>query len=254
MTTRKKPEGEVWDSFVNNWYTLDHFGKVHLAGEFGVTYETAKHWISESGSTRKQVKDEPKMTVTIPELLSIRPSVHLDFVCFDIETSNLNADFSILLSACIKPYGQEAIVFRADDYPTWEKDRDNDKLITIAIANELRKHAIVIGHYSQRFDVPFFRAKMVKHGLEPLPPMFGIDTWRIAKNNFKVSSRRLATLTNYFDLGLKHPVEGRLWMKAAYSGSREAMDEIVEHNKLDVSLLEQLSCISFPYLRSIPKL
>jgi len=250
---RKKPEGSEWEDFVNEWYRRDHDGKVALASGYDVSYETARHWISDAGSTRKQVK-EPTMTVTVPELLDMRPSVNLDFVCFDLETSNLNADFSILLSAAIKPYGQESIVFRADDYPEWEKNRDNDYAITKAIANELRKHAIVVGHYSQRFDIPFLRAKMVKHGLEPLPQMFGIDTWRIAKTNFKVSSRRLKNMSTYFDLGEKHPVDGKLWMRAAYSGSREAMDEIVAHNILDVELLEQLTCIIFPYLKSVPKL
>ena len=95
---------------------------------------------------------------------------------------------------------------------------------------------------------------MVKHNLEPLPPMFGIDTWRIAKNNFQVSSRRLQNLVRFFDVGAKGQVEGGLWMSAAYDGSREAMDEIVKHNIVDVEVLEKLACISFPYLKSIPKL
>lgn len=254
MTTKKKPEGQAWENFVDKWYDMDHDGKVLLAGYYNVTYETAKHWISESGSTRKQERREPRMTVTIPELLAMRPSVNLDFACFDIETSNLKADFSILLTACIKPYGQDAIVFRADNYPEWETERANDYQITKAIAEELRKHAIVVGHFSSGFDVPYLRAKMTKHGLEPLPQMFGIDSWRIAKNNFQVSSRRLKNLASYFDLGEKELVEGSLWMEAAYGGDKDAMDRIVEHNIRDVEILERLACISFPYLRSIPRL
>lgn len=249
---KRKPEGQEFLEWCKEWDDADHDSKLALCDRFGIAYDTGRHWRSDSGVPLHVVVKPTR--VSIPELLAMRPSVHLDFVCFDIETSNLDADFSILLTACIKPYGQESIVFRADDYPSWSTDRDNDKAITVAIANELRKHAIVVGHYSQRFDIPFFRAKMLKHGVEPLPQMFGIDTWRIAKNNFKVSSRRLENLSTYFDLGLKHPVTGRLWMKAAYSGSREAMDEIVEHNIQDVELLEQLTCISFPYLKSIPKL
>ena len=220
-----------------------------------VTYDTAKHWRSEGEvPTRKHVNEEPRMTVTTPELLAMNPAVNLDFVCFDLETSNLKADFSVLLAACIKPFGQESIVFRADDYPEWEHYRADDSKITRDIAKELRKHAIVIGHYSQKFDLPYLRAKMVKHNLEPLPPMFGIDTWRIAKNNFQVSSRRLQNLVRFFDVGAKGQVEGGLWMSAAYDGSREAMDEIVKHNIVDVEVLEKLACISFPYLKSIPKL
>lgn len=194
------------------------------------------------------------MTITTPELLDMSPAIHLDFVCFDIETSNLKADFSILMSACIKPYGQDVIVFRADNYPEWTTDRANDSQIVRDIAQELRKHAIVIGHFSSGFDVPFLRAKMTKYGLEPLPQMFGIDTWRIAKNNFQVSSRRLKNLVNFFDIGEKDQVEGGTWMEAAYNGSSDALDSIVAHNIVDVKVLEKLACISFPYLRSIPRL
>ena len=254
MTIKKKPEGLAWQAFVDTWYKTDHDGKVALAISCEVSYDTAKHWISESGSTRKRVKEKPRMTITVPELLAMRPSVNLDFASFDLETSNLAADFSILLTAAIKPYGQEPIVFRADDYPEWHTNRANDYKITRAIAEELRKHAIIITHYGLYFDVPYLRAKMSKHGIEPLPLMYLIDTWSIAKKNFKVSSRRLKGLASYFDIGEKEPVEGELWMAAAYNGSKEAMDRIVKHNIVDVEILEKLACLTFPYTKSIPKL
>lgn len=251
MATKKKPEGKAWEEFVRRWHATDHMGKVAMAKAEGVKYDTTKHWISNAGEA---VGAEPTMTVTIPELLAMRPAKALDFVMFDIETSNLKADFSVLLTSCIKPYGQAPIVFRADEYPEWEKHRADDSKIVAATANELKKHAIVVGHFSSRFDIPYLRAKMVKHGLEPLPQMFGIDTWRLAKNNFQVSSRRLKNLTRYFDLGEKEQVDGAIWMDAAYNGDKEAMDKIVEHNIQDVIVLEQLLCVSFPYLKFIPKL
>jgi uncharacterized protein YprB with RNaseH-like and TPR domain len=251
---KKKPEGEEWTNFVKEWHSRDHPGKVALANEYGVGYETAKHWISAAGEGKPIGAGGPRMSISVPELLAIRPSKELDFVMFDLETSNLQADFSVLLTACIKPYGKDAIVFRADNYPEWKTDRANDYRIVKDIADEIRKHAIVVTHYGMYFDIPFLRAKMVKHGLEPLPQMFALDTWAIAKKNYKVSSRRLKGLADFFDVGEKEPVEGRLWMDAAYNGSKEAMDKIVEHNIRDVEILERLACISFPYIRSLPKL
>ncbi len=254
--SKPKSEEEI-KQFCKDWDTSNHVDKVEMTTSYNVTFDTLKHWRSAFTSTvpiltRKQVTSS--MTVTIPELLTMRPSVNLDFVCFDIETSNLKADFSIILTACIKPYGREPIVFRADNYPTWEKERSNDYQITKDIAEELRRHAIVITHYGMYFDVPYLRAKMTKHGLEPLPLMFAVDTWLIAKKNFQVSSRRLQTLTQFFDVGEKKAVEGELWMQAAYDGSKEAMDLVAVHNITDVKILEKLACISFPYIRSIPKL
>lgn len=258
MTIKKKPEGEAFVLWCEIWDKATHEGKVKMTRQLGVTYDTGKHWRSEGGvPTRKRVKPaDRRMTITAPELLAMRPSVNLDFVMFDLETSGFDADWDILLSACIKPYGQPPIVFRADEYPEWVTQKANDKAITIDIAKELRKHAIIVGHYSQKFDVRFIRAKMFRHGLEPLPPMFGMDTWRIAKNNFKVSSRRRQSLSIFaqLEVGKRDAPEGDRWMRAAFSGEREAMDRIVEHNIECVTELEKLACISFPYLRSIPRL
>jgi len=147
------------------------------------------------------------------------------------------------------------MVFRADDYPEWTANRANDRGIVVDIANEIRKHAVVVGHYSERFDVKFLRAKMFRHGLEPLPPMFGIDTWRIAKNNFKVSNRRMKSLSVFAEIPMeKEEPDGTRWMRASFGGDKAAMDDIVLHNIRDVEILEKLACLSFPYLRSISKL
>ena len=114
------------------------------------------------------------------------------------------------------------MIFRGDSYDTWEKHRANDKPIVCAIAQELKRHAIVITHYGTGFDIPFLRAKMVKYNLDPLPPMFAVDSYYIARSNFQISSRRLANLGTYFDLGEKSGVEGALWMRAAYDGDKKA--------------------------------
>ena len=180
--------------------------------------------------------------------------MNLDFVSFDLETSNLKADFSLVLCACIKPFGQPVKVFRADNYPTWKTDRANDKPIVEAVSEELRKHAIVVTHYGSGFDVPYLRAKLVKYNLDPLPPMFAVDSYQIARQNFQVSSRRLKNLAEYFEIGDKTAVDGDHWVRAAYDADPEALNYIVEHNIIDVQVLEKLACLSFPYLRSIRRL
>jgi len=248
---RKRPVGSEWSKFVDAWGKADHDGKVLLAEKFKVSYDLAKHWISDF---RAEVPETSSGRYSLEELLSNRSATQLDFVSFDLETSNLQADFSVLLTASIKPFGKEAMVFRADSYPNWKKDRSNDKAIVVDIANELAKHAVIITHYGTRFDIPYFRAKMVKHGLPPLPQMFAVDSWRIARDNFQVSSRRLKNLAEFFEIGNKEGVEGGLWMAAAYDGSKEAMDKIVEHNVIDVEVLEKLACLSFPYLKFIRRL
>lgn len=63
---RKRPEGESWYQFVDAWHSTDHDGKVFLADKWGVGYDTAKHWISDTGSARKEVKKEYNLTKEVP--------------------------------------------------------------------------------------------------------------------------------------------------------------------------------------------
>ncbi len=257
MTTRKRPEGKDWQWFIDTWYNSDHNGKMKLATQFNVSYDTMKHWVSESGATRKQLVDfeDPDLSGAIREVLAIPTKTQLDFVSFDIESSELKADFSALLSAAIKPFGREAIVFRADTYANWKEGRRADDLeLCRDITNELARHAVVITHYGTGFDLRYIRAKLMHHALPALPPMFAVDTYYIAKANMMVGSRRLDAICKYLRLGLKSVVEGATWVEAALNGSKEAMDEVVAHNIQDCILLEKLAMIMFPYMRSVKRL
>jgi uncharacterized protein YprB with RNaseH-like and TPR domain len=205
-------------------------------------------------ATENDIPDEQTLKEFNEDFPINTTPLNLDFACFDLETTNLTADFSVVLCACIKPFGKPAIVFRADECnKNWATKRMDDSAIVKAVASELAKHSVLITHYGSKFDIPYIKAKMVKYGIMPLPPMFNIDTWRIAKNNFQVSSRRLANLSLYFSLGQKSGVDGPLWMNAGMDGDKKAMDMIVEHNIQDVLLLERLAALSFPYVKSIPK-
>ena len=75
--------------------------------------------------------------------------MNLDFVAWDIETSNLNADFSTLLCSCVKPFGRDPIVHRIDDIcPGWKYGkRKEDKEIVQVVVNELKQHAVIVTHY-----------------------------------------------------------------------------------------------------------
>jgi len=262
LVQRKKPVGQEYESFCTAWDSANHDQKVKIAGDYGITYDTAKHWRSEGSTDRVAVaeavpSEDRKIEITeaIGEVLSTRPISKLDFVCFDLETTNLKADFSVILCAAIKPYGGDTIIWRADDYPAWQKgDRADDSEIVADIAKELSKHAVVISHYGTGFDIPYLRAKMIHYGLPPLPPMFHFDTYGVAKRNILVSRRRLDALAEYFNLGSKSPVEGSLWLAAGMNGSKEAMDKIVKHNIVDVELLERLAGITLPYMKSMKKL
>jgi len=258
LTDRLKPRGEELKKFIALWNVNNHVGKLALCDKYSIKYDTARHWVCAGVEAELEEAPVEDASLEMPEfgreILAMKSAVNLDFVTFDIETTNLTADFSIMLCACIKPFGGMPVVFRGDDYPAWVTKKSDDSGIITDVANELRKHAIIVTHYGSGFDVPYMQAKMIKYGLPALPPMFGVDTYRIAKSNMRVASRRLQSLCNYLEIGVKSPVEGNLWLKAAMEGRREDIDAIVEHNIVDCEVLERLASVLFPYLRSIKRL
>ena len=48
MTARKKPEGEALTEWCRKWDFYDHEHKLYLCADWGITYDTGKHWRSES--------------------------------------------------------------------------------------------------------------------------------------------------------------------------------------------------------------
>ena len=262
MPSRKKPYGDEYAIFEQRWNTGSHADKLALAKEYNVSYDTARQFILQGPTNPpepvvKEVPIEPEVAEKITDELFIEGvvatkfKVDLDFVTFDLETSGLDADWAILLSTVIKPFGKDPIVFRADTYPEFMTDRVNDRSMVAAVANELGKHAVVITHYGTKFDLPWLRAKMMKYGIAPLPPMRAMDTYKLAKDNMKISRRRLATICDYLFEGKKSEVSGNIWMDVAYKGSKERLDEIVEHNIQDCVLLENLAQIFYPYVKTL---
>lgn len=80
MVAKKRPEGAAWDKFVEDWYTADYVGKIKLAKELGVTYDTAKHFISDSGATRKAPQPDllpglEPLPSTIPVKITLKKGV-----------------------------------------------------------------------------------------------------------------------------------------------------------------------------------
>lgn len=249
---RKKPASDEYREFVSNWAESDHEGKLDLAKTYGVSYDTAKHWVLEGDTSPAELPPMDAVGRSVmDEVAAVKHKIALDFVSFDIETSGLDADWSIILSAVVKPYGQKPVVFRADSYPEWLSNRANDEPIVADVALELGRHAVIVTHYGTKFDIRYLRAKMMRYGLSPLPLMRGMDTYKIAKDNMAVSRRRLDVLSAYLFNGKKTQVSGNIWMDVAYNGSKERLDEIVAHNIQDCELLEQLAQIYYPYVKTL---
>jgi len=165
---------------------------------------------------------------------------------FDLETTNLNANFGIILCGVVKPFpsvrGQitKPIIFRGDDYPQWKYKRSNDFPVCQDIYNELMDYDIWIAHNGVRFDVPFLRTRLIKRKILLAQPKI-IDPVRLARRFLKLGYNSLEAVGHHLGYSGKTKVDGQYWNRAALDGCRKSMDYIVEHCIADTILLENVA-------------
>ena len=119
------------------------------------------------------------------------------------------------------------------------------------------KSDFLIGHNLDRFDLPKIRARMITRGFPPHSPVRTVDTLKIAKQEFKFTSNRLAYLTNLLcktNKKLDHAkfAGHKLW-KEFVKGNPEAIQEMREYNMCDVTSLEELYLILAPWSTKAPQ-
>lgn len=183
-------------------------------------------------------RDEPRRLIT--QHLSSRPFYFPMSVGFyDIETSNLKADFGYILSAAIKPYGERNVFVTNITREDIDR-RVLDKRVVAELIREMMKYDVLIGYYSKRFDAPFIRTRAVfhKHFFPTYGTLYHLDDYFYAKHLYAMSGYRLEKFSDFFSLTPKTIVSGKVWNEAQF-GEEKALRYIVEHNKRDVIMLEQ---------------
>lgn len=175
---------------------------------------------------------------------------NLKILFMDIEASNLAADFGFTICIGYKFAGdRDTHCISIDQFPQFKKDHTDDRKVLEAFRNVVEEADLLVYHYGSRFDYPFLQARCLYHNLPPLPQIPAIDTWRIARNELRLSSNRLASLTNLLDIEEKTPLKGRVWVRAQ-AGHRADIKYIVDHCIQDVRVLEKVYDRIMPLRRS----
>jgi len=160
---------------------------------------------------------------------------------FDIEASNLVADFGILLSWAIKD-GLSDEVYYDVLTPQDVKKGYEDKRIVASCIEALKKFDRIVTYYGTGYDFPFLRARAAMVGVDF--PHFGTlkhrDAYYIMKSKFKLSSRRLENACRCI-LGetAKTRIDSKHWRNGV-RGDKEALKYILDHNVKDTTDLERL--------------
>jgi DNA polymerase elongation subunit (family B) len=167
----------------------------------------------------------------------------------DIETSNLKANFGIVLCWCIL----------AEDgtlYEDWLTKKDvmsgiEDARVVETCIQTMREFDRVVGHYSTYFDVPFLRTRAMIHGIDY--PKFGeiyhTDVWRMAKSKLCLHSNRQDVIAeSLYGKTVKTRISHPHWRKAMM-GNEESCMEVLHHCECDVADLKKNYESLLPYCR-----
>lgn len=187
---------------------------------------------------------------------------------WDIETSfNIVAAFSLfnehpinhrnilqerhIISVSWKWLGEKKVhsISVADDGARFAVNPHDDYPILVRMQELFEEADAVVHHYGDKFDLPMINARMVFHGLAPLPPIVQIDTKKIASKYFRFNSNRLDYLGIFLGVGKKIDTEPGLWLRCL-KGEKKAVEEMVAYNKEDVRLLERVYMKLRPFARA----
>jgi uncharacterized protein YprB with RNaseH-like and TPR domain len=161
---------------------------------------------------------------------------------FDIETSQLKANFGVMLSWAIKSLNGKIVhdVINLRDISRGVLD----KRVVSTCVSELKKYDRVVGHYSKYFDIPFTRTRAVYWGIDfpKYGEMYHSDTWFMAKSKLALhSNRQGAVAETILHEDIKTRIHPDIWTQMQFGSKKmkkEAIAYIVKHNIIDVKQLE----------------
>ena len=170
---------------------------------------------------------------------------------FDIETftSGFNADRGILLCYCILDADSDEIYGRSiTPAEIFDKKGGRDKKLVEECVNHLREFDRIYTWYGSNFDVPWMRARAVKHGLQFIEhgAKYHKDLYYVGKK-FKYASKSLENMaTQLLGSTRKTRFNYDRWLDAVL-GDEVALNEIFEHCKYDVQDLRDIHVVLEPY-------
>lgn len=188
---------------------------------------------------------EPGKNIPIPDKIGY----------FDIEASNLAANFGIMLCYCIldNDSGEiyEHIIPNGDTYEGYKELVTNlDKNVISGLLDTLSKFDRVITYYGTKYDLPFSRTRALYWNL-PFPEYQEVvhtDVYYMVKSKLKLHSSRLEVACDTI-LGesTKTRFRADIWTRAQM-GDSKSLDYVINHCRNDVRDLRALHHTMSPFV------
>lgn len=186
---------------------------------------------------------DPEFDLTIPEPKKYRE------LGLDIESTQLKADFGMVLCACLKPVGEAPIILRLDDKRYAGRSQWDDTPLIRDLVDILSDCAKTYGWYSAPFDVRFIRTRKMLAGMTDLVAFRHADLIKTSRSNFLFHNNRLETLINNLSRHRKTDIHPEYWRRAAFC-DKPSMDKVVEHCVADVCGMEDVYLRLEPYIQT----
>lgn len=171
----------------------------------------------------------------------------------DIETTGLYGDIHYMLSWAIKERDTEHI----DHDVISRKDLlkfNYDKHLVESLLKAMDKYDVLIGYNSTLFDIPFIRARCLKHKLDffPYETKFHQDVYFMAKRLLRITRKSLAVVTEHLGIKGKTPLPRDIWQLASL-GHKKSLDYVLDHNIEDVKITEETHKRLEAYVRPVKR-
>lgn len=164
----------------------------------------------------------------------------MNILSWDLETSNLNADYGVILCAGYKTVGKgSGKVISVQDYEGDILRREKALLKDLCV--ELLTADCWLTWFGTYFDIPFVNSRLLYHNLPTLPANFThIDGWKVSRNRLKLRNNRLNTVQEFLGTKTaKDAVLGPVWIKAL-AGCQKSLRYIINHCKKDIKALDEV--------------
>jgi len=175
----------------------------------------------------------------------------------DIETSNLDANYGIIITYCILNDETDEIIENTIDLNDL-KNGDFDKYLCKQLIKDTLKFDILKGYWSTGFDIPFIRSRCLKWNLDfPIYKTINHkDIYYMVKRLLKLNKNSLEAATKFLGISGKNHIQGDIWMQALMCDGElqeKALKRILDHNKKDVRILKKLDYKLKEYDKGIVK-
>jgi hypothetical protein len=156
-----------------------------------------------------------------------------------------------VISVCYKWLGENKVhaISLLDDPKRFAKDPHDDTYVVKTFYDVMASADCIVAHNGDQFDSKYLKTRMLVHGLPPLPPITSIDTYKVAKQHLLFNSNRLDYLGKLLGFGGKKSTPKGLWLKVL-NGDKKAIQVMVDYNRRDVTLLEQVFLKLRPFVQN----